>query len=96
MDFDRSTLIVITPTGTGWIDPAAMDAVEYLCDGDVASVAVQYSYLNSPLSLLFQSEYGAAAARALLAEIYGYWTTLRRCRGTSALSSICMALASAR
>jgi uncharacterized membrane protein len=76
--FDRSTLIVITPTGTGWIDPAAMDTAEYLLDGDVASVAVQYSYLNSPLSLLFQPEYGAAAARALFAEIYGYWTTLPR------------------
>jgi uncharacterized membrane protein len=74
--FDRSTLIVITPTGTGWIDPAAMDSVEYLLDGDVASVAVQYSYLNSPLSLLFQPEYGAEAARALFAEIYGYWINL--------------------
>ncbi|WJR82017.1 alpha/beta-hydrolase family protein [Bradyrhizobium sp. NP1] len=76
--FDRSTLIVITPTGTGWIDPAAMGTVEYLLDGDVASVAVQYSYLNSPLSLLFQPEYGAAASRALFAEIYGYWTSLPR------------------
>lgn len=76
--FARSTLIVITPTGTGWIDPAAMDPVEYLLDGDVASVAVQYSYLNSPLSLLFQPEYGAEAARVLFAEIYGYWTTLPR------------------
>jgi uncharacterized membrane protein len=76
--FDRSTLIVITPTGTGWIDPAAMNTVEYLLHGDVASVAVQYSYLNSPLSLLFQPEYGARAARALFAEIYGYWTTLPR------------------
>jgi uncharacterized membrane protein len=76
--FDRSTLIVITPTGTGWVDPAAMDTVEYLLHGDVASVAVQYSYLNSPLSLLFQPEYGARAARALFAEIYGYWTTLPR------------------
>ena len=28
--FNRSTLIVITPTGTGWIDPAGMDSVEYL------------------------------------------------------------------
>jgi uncharacterized membrane protein len=78
--FERSTLIVITPTGTGWIDPAAMDTVEYLLDGDVASVAVQYSYLNSPLSLLFQREYGAAAARALFAEIYGYWRTLPKDR----------------
>ncbi|MBR0817067.1 alpha/beta-hydrolase family protein [Bradyrhizobium liaoningense] len=76
--FDRKILIVITPTGTGWIDPAAMDTVEYLHHGDVASVAMQYSYLNSPLSLLFQPEYGAEAARALFAEIYGYWTTLPR------------------
>src|SRR6185437_7632207 len=48
--FERSILIIITPTGTGWVDPAAMDSVEYLHDGDVASVAVQYSYLSSPLS----------------------------------------------
>src|ERR1700744_2475485 len=74
--FDRSILVVITPTGTGWVDPAAMVAVEYLHDGDVASVAMQYSYLNSPLSLLFQAEYGEEAAQALFAEIYGYWTTL--------------------
>jgi uncharacterized membrane protein len=76
--FERAALIVITPTGTGWIDPAAMDTVEYLLDGDVASVAVQYSYLNSPLSLIFQPEYGAEAARALFAEIYGYWIALPR------------------
>lgn len=74
--FDRKVLIIVTPTGTGWIDPAAMDTVEYLHHGDVASIAMQYSYLNSPLSLLFQPEYGAEAARALFAEIYGYWTTL--------------------
>ena len=53
-----------------------MSSIEYLGDGDIASVAVQYSYLNSPLSLLFQPEYGAAASRALFAEIYGYWTKL--------------------
>ncbi|MGY8705976.1 alpha/beta-hydrolase family protein [Bradyrhizobium sp. 18BD] len=78
--FERSTLIVVTPTGTGWIDPAAMDTIEYLRHGDVASVAMQYSYLNSPLSLLFQPEYGEEAARVLFAEIYGYWTTLPKDR----------------
>lgn len=78
--FERKTLIVVTPTGTGWIDPAAMDTVEYLHHGDVASVAMQYSYLNSPLSLLFQPEFGAEAARALFSEIYGYWTTLPKDR----------------
>jgi uncharacterized membrane protein len=74
--FQRKVLVVITPTGTGWVDPTAMDTVEYLHHGDVASVAMQYSYLNSPLSLLFQPEYGAEASRALFAEIYGYWTSL--------------------
>ena len=74
--FQRKVLIVVTPTGTGWVDPSAMDTVEYLHHGDVASVAMQYSYLNSPLSLLFQPEYGAEASRALFAEIYGYWTSL--------------------
>lgn len=78
--FERRVLIIITPTGTGWIDPSAMDTVEYLHHGDVASVAMQYSYLNSPLSLLFQPEYGAEAARILFAEIYGYWTTLPKDR----------------
>jgi uncharacterized membrane protein len=74
--FNRSVLIVITTTGTGWIDPAAMNSVEYLLNGDVASVAQQYSYLNSPLSLMVQPEYGAEAARALFTEVYGYWKEL--------------------
>lgn len=78
--FDRAMLIVITPTGTGWVDPAAMGPIEYLQDGNVASVAVQYSYLSSPLSLLAQPEYGSESSRALFAAIYGYWTTLPRNR----------------
>jgi hypothetical protein len=40
--FERSVLIVVTPTGTGWVDPAAMDSLEYLHDGAVASVALHY------------------------------------------------------
>jgi uncharacterized membrane protein len=78
--FERSVLIVITPTGTGWVDPAALDSVEYLHRGDVASVALQYSYLGSWLYLLAGADYGADAARALFKEIYGYWTTLPRDR----------------
>src|SRR5690606_4127491 len=35
--FDRSVLVIATPTGTGWLDPAAMDTLEYLHHGDVAS-----------------------------------------------------------
>lgn len=76
--FERSLLLLVTPTGTGWVDPAAQDTVEYLHRGDIATVAAQYSYLNSPLALLTQAAYGAEMARALFAEVYGYWRTLPR------------------
>lgn len=74
--FDRSIVVIVTPTGTGWIDPSAMDSLEYLHGGDVASVALQYSYLSSPLSLIVEPEYGIEAARAIFSEIYRHWTTL--------------------
>ncbi len=76
--FERANLVVIVPTGTGWIDPEAMNPLEYLLRGDVAEVAVQYSYLSSWLSLMVEPEYGSDTARALFNEIYSYWNTLPR------------------
>lgn len=76
--FERSLLVLATPTGTGWIDPGALDTVEYLHRGDIASVAAQYSYLNSPLALLTEADYGAEMAQALFARIYGHWRSLPR------------------
>ena len=76
--FERSVLLLVTPTGTGWVDPAAQDTVEYLHRGDVATVAAQYSYLNSPLALMTEAAYGAEMARALFSEIYGHWRSLPR------------------
>ena len=74
--FKRSILVVIAPTGTGWVDPRAIGALEYLQHGDVASVAVQYSYLPSWLSLLSEPENGTEAATALFRKVYLYWTKL--------------------
>jgi len=74
--FARSTLVIVTPTGTGWVDPEALDSLEYLTNGDVASVAMQYSYLGSWLAIFVEPDYGAEAARALFTEIYEYWTQL--------------------
>ena len=74
--FDRSALVIVTPTGTGWVDPDAIDSVEHLLGGDVASVAVQYSYLASWLALMVEPGYGAETARALFSTVYGHWTTL--------------------
>jgi uncharacterized membrane protein len=74
--FDRSVLVVIMPVGTGWVDPPGIDSLEYLQAGDVASVALQYSYLTSPLSLVVEPDYGTAAAQALFNAVYDYWTAL--------------------
>ena len=40
--FDRAALVIITPVGTGWVDPPSINALEYMLGGDVASVAIQY------------------------------------------------------
>lgn len=74
--FERKLLVIATPTGTGWVDPAAMMPFEILHRGDVATVAVQYSYLPSWLSLLVEPEYGTETARAVFGAIYTHWHSL--------------------
>ncbi|MEJ2256386.1 MAG: alpha/beta-hydrolase family protein [Woeseiaceae bacterium] len=74
--FDRSVLVVAVPTGTGWLDPSAVDSLEYLHAGDVATVAMQYSYLASWMSLFFEPGYGIDSARALFHAVYQYWASL--------------------
>jgi uncharacterized membrane protein len=74
--FERSLLVIATPTGTGWVDPAGILPVEIMHGGDVASVSVQYSYLPSWLSLLVQPEYGEETADAVFRTVYGHWRSL--------------------
>lgn len=74
--FDRSVLLLVTPTGTGWVDPASQGPVEYIHRGDIATIAAQYSYLPSGLALITEAPNGAEMARALFEEVYGYWTRL--------------------
>lgn len=74
--FDRSILVIATPTGTGWLDPASQATVEYLAHGDIATVAVQYSYLPSWLTLLTDPDYGVESAQRVFHVIYSYWREL--------------------
>ncbi|MEH7829898.1 alpha/beta hydrolase [Gemmobacter denitrificans] len=78
--FDRGTLVIATPTGTGWIDQAASQPLEYLLHGDVATVSVQYSYLPSWLSLFVEPERGAETAQEVFRAVYGHWTALPKDR----------------
>jgi len=74
--FDRSTLIIATATGTGWLDPSAVNSVEFIHAGDIATVTLQYSYLPSWLTLMVEPGLSRQAAHALFNAVYGYWTTL--------------------
>ena len=49
--WDRSLLMVISPTGTGYVNYVAVESAAYLTRGDLASVTLQYSLRPSPLSL---------------------------------------------
>jgi uncharacterized membrane protein len=49
--FDRSLIMLVSPTGTGYVNYVAMAATQYLTLGDVATVTLQYSKRPSPLSL---------------------------------------------
>lgn len=76
--FSRSVLLLAMPVGTGWVEPAAIDTLEMIHDGDVASVAVQYSYLTSWLSLVSEPDVGVETARALFKAVYARWSSMPR------------------
>ncbi len=74
--FERSVLVVASPTGTGWLDPGAMQPLPYLHGGDLAIVSMQYSYLPSWLTLIVDPGRSARASRALFREVFSHWKTL--------------------
>ena len=86
--FDRKMLIVALPTGTGWLDPGAMDTVEYMHGGDIATIAVQYSYLQSPLALILETRSGLDQASALISAVHGYWKTCPKTPARGSLSTV--------
>jgi uncharacterized membrane protein len=63
--FDRSWLMITTPTGTGYGNYAAAGTLEFLSLGDCANVVMQYGARPSPISLDRVSE-GRKQARMLI------------------------------
>lgn len=61
----RKVIAVATTTGTGWINAAEADSLEYMYNGDTAIVSMQYSYLPSWLSFLVDKENARQAGQAL-------------------------------
>jgi uncharacterized membrane protein len=74
--FSRRVLVVATTTGSGWIDPAGADSLEYLTGGDVGMVTIQYSYLPSWMSYLVDQDRAREAGRELFDAVYDRWSDL--------------------
>jgi uncharacterized membrane protein len=74
--FGRKNLLVVTPDGEGWVDPALVDSFEYLSGGDCATVAIQYSDVPSWISYLENQSKARDAGRALFGAVYAAWLQL--------------------
>jgi hypothetical protein len=49
--FDRSHLLLVSPTGTGWVHHTMIEAAEFLTRGDIATCCIQYARYPSFLSV---------------------------------------------
>jgi uncharacterized membrane protein len=74
--FSRKVLVVATTTGTGWVNPAMIDPLEYMYDGDTAVAAIQYSFLPSWISFIADKGPAQEAGRDLFDAVYGVWSRL--------------------
>ncbi|HZQ34031.1 MAG TPA: alpha/beta-hydrolase family protein [Mycobacterium sp.] len=61
----RKVIAVATTTGTGWINEAEAESIEYMYNGDTAIVSMQYSFLPSWLSFLVDKENARQSGQAL-------------------------------
>jgi uncharacterized membrane protein len=73
--FDREYLLLVSPTGTGWVDHTVVESAEILARGDIATACIQYGKAPSFLELQGVS-LGRAQFRQLL------WGVRQRLRTT--------------
>ncbi len=77
---ERDAVVVVTTTGTGWVDPDAAEAVEFMYDGDTAIAAMQYSFLPSWIQFLVGTELAGEAGAAINAAVFEWWDSLEEPR----------------
>ena len=93
--FDRSRILVACTTGAGFVHPVPIEAEEYLCGGDVATVALQFGNQRSYRSLKavptgiesYRLLLEALAARQPVPEVVLYGESLGAWIGAGALAA---------
>lgn len=74
--FERKNLLLVTTTGSGWIDGKSVEPFEFMNNGNTAVVGVQYSYLPSWISLLADQSKVKDTSSKVFTKVYNYWQTL--------------------
>lgn len=67
--FEREVLLVLTTTGTGWLQEWSASSVEFLTGGNCALASMQYTYLPSGVAFFADRTTPVLAAGALLSAI---------------------------
>lgn len=73
---DRAVIALVATTGTGWVDPIAAAALEYMYAGDTAIAAMQYSFLPSWISFILDTATSTEAGIAINEAVIEWWETL--------------------
>ncbi len=71
--WSRKDLLVVSSTGTGWVDRSMVDSFELMHGGDTAIAAMQYSNLPSWLSFIGDRVQPAIGSEALFDAVYDRW-----------------------
>lgn len=72
--FDRKYLLLVSPTGTGWVDHTVIETAEILSRGDIATVCIQYGRAPSFLEI-----HGVSLGRAQFRQLL--WGVRQRLTG---------------
>jgi uncharacterized membrane protein len=75
--FDRSYLLLVSPTGTGWVDHTVVESAEILSRGDIATACIQYGRAPS-----FLEVQGVSLGRAQFRQLL--WGVRQRLRAVPA------------
>ena len=67
---ERGRVVVMVPTGSGWVDPAAVQGLEERFAGDVSLVGLQYASTPSWVALVLQRGSAEQGARELVAAVH--------------------------
>jgi uncharacterized membrane protein len=73
---NRRVVLIAIPTGSGGVNAKAVQSVEYLYNGSVTTLGIQYSYLPSWLSFLADQQTARENGKAVTEAVYDWWNHL--------------------